>query len=189
VRAASAPIRAAIFTNIAVFGALAAACSGASSGKLVGVSDAVPERVPRAAPEAPRAAWADFAAARAWPEAAPPVIARVHRRDGSLVHVRVEPQGLAAYRDLAVDSPMPSEARVIAWHETSAGELLGGYLLEKRAGAWAAREIDASGGLVPGDGAACLRCHAMAPTDHLFGVGPRPAAPAPGGESKAPAPR
>jgi hypothetical protein len=156
----------------------------------VGVSDAVPERSPRAAPEAaPRAVWADFAAARAWPEAAPPVVARVHRRDGSLVRVRVEPQGLAAYRDLASDSPMPSEARVIAWHETSAGELLGGYLLEKRAGVWSALEIDAHGGLVRGDGAACLRCHAMAPTDHLFGLAPRPAPLPPVGESKPPAPR
>lgn len=127
--------------------------------------------------------------ARAWPEAAPPVLALVHRRDGSLVRVRVEPTALQAYRNLAVDSPMPSDARVIAWHETSGGKLLGGYLLEKRAGVWAAQEIDASGGLVPGDGAVCLRCHEMAPTDHLFGLAPRPFAPAAAGESNPPAPR
>jgi hypothetical protein len=89
---------------------------------------------------------------------------------------------------------MPNDARVIAWHETRAGELLGGYLLEKRAGVWTAQEIDASGGLVSSDRAVCLRCHEMAPTDYLFGVasrglGPAPAPAAPAGESKEAAPR
>jgi len=64
---------------------------------------------------------------------------------------------------------MPKSARVVAWHETRAGQLRGGYLLEKRQGVWSAHEIDAAGALVPGDRAACLRCHEMAPTDHLFG--------------------
>jgi hypothetical protein len=130
-----------------------------------------------------RARRRNFAAAREWPEAASPVVALVHRRDGSLVHVRVEPPGLAAYRNLAVDSPMPSDVRVIAWHETRAGELLGGYLLEKRAGVWSAHEIDAAGSLVASDAAVCLRCHEMAPTDYLFGLAPPPPAPAAAGES------
>jgi hypothetical protein len=133
--------------------------------------------------------WADFARARAWPEAAPPALALVHRRDGTLVRVRVEPDGLEAYRNLSVDRPMPSDARVMAWHETGSGKLLGGYLLETRAGVWTAHEIDASGAVVPGSGAACLRCHEMAPTDHLFGLAPRAAGPPSAGESIAPDPR
>ncbi len=79
---------------------------------------------------------------------------------------------------------MPEGARVVAWHETEAGGLLGGYLLEKHAGVWSARELDANGALVAGDHANCVRCHDMAPTDHLFG--PRstpPSSPALGGES------
>jgi hypothetical protein len=120
--------------------------------------------------EMPRTVWADFAAARAWPAAAPPTRALVHRRDGALIHVRVEPAALDAYRALAVESPMPDGARVMAWHESLDGQLLGGYLLEKQRGAWRASEIDAQGALVPGDGAACIRCHDMAPTDHLFGL-------------------
>jgi hypothetical protein len=84
--------------------------------------------------------------------------------------VRVEPPALDAYRALAVEKPMPDGARVMAWHESPQGQLLGGYLLEKRSGAWRASELDARGALVAGDGEACLRCHAMAPTDHLFGL-------------------
>lgn len=64
---------------------------------------------------------------------------------------------------------MPEGARVIAWHETPAGRVLDGYLLEKRSGAWSAAVIDERGALVSGSHAACLRCHRMAPTDHLFG--------------------
>jgi hypothetical protein len=136
----------------------------------VGVSDAVPERSSPLRPAAPRPAWPDFAAARNWPAAAPATPARAHFRDGTLVQVRVEPPGLDAYRQLAVESPMPESARVVAWHETHAGQLRGGYLLEKRQGVWSAHEIDAAGALVAGDRIACLRCHEMAPTDHLFGV-------------------
>ena len=65
---------------------------------------------------------------------------------------------------------MPDGARVIAWRETAGGQPLGAYLLSKRAGAWSAAELDSTGALVDGDHAACIRCHDMAPTDHLFGV-------------------
>lgn len=135
------------------------------------MSDAGPEREPPpSSAEPPRVAWPDFEAARSWPEAAPPAVALGHRRDGTFVHVRVQPAALPAYLALAVDSPMPEGARVVAWHETPAGELVDGYLLEKRApGIWAAAVIDARGSLVPNNGDACLRCHDMAPTDHLFG--------------------
>jgi hypothetical protein len=149
------------------------------------MSDSAPERASAAPlPEPPRPAWPDFAAARAWPEAAPPSVALAHRRDGTLVHVRVEPSALAAYRELSAEAGMPEGARVVAWHEGAGGALLGGYLLEKRGGSWSAQEIDAKGALVPGDHASCLRCHDMAPTDHLFGVrSAEPSTPALGGES------
>jgi hypothetical protein len=98
------------------------------------------------------------------------VAALAHRRDGTLIRVRVEPQALEAYRALASGSPMPEDARVAAFHESPAGQLLGVYVLEKRAGAWAATELDAAGTRLPNDGSACLRCHDLAPTDHLFGV-------------------
>ena len=120
--------------------------------------------------------WSEFAAARAWPEAAPAFVAMGHHRDGSLLHVAVEPAFLGAYQQLSVEAPMPDGARVVAWHQTPGGELLGGYLLTKRGGAWSADEIDAQGALSVGDRAPCIRCHDMAPTDHLFG--PRSAAPA-----------
>jgi hypothetical protein len=117
-------------------------------------------------------------------------VALAHRRDGTLIHVRVEPQSLTAYRELSVESPMPEGARVVAWHETPSGALLGGYLLEKRAGGWAGLELDANGALVSGEHTRCVRCHDMAPTDHLFGVRTAlPAAPPLGtasGESIAP---
>lgn len=140
------------------------------------MSDAAPEPATSAAPEPPRVAWPDFAAARAWPEAAPAFVAMNHHRDGSLLHVRVEPAFVDAYRELAVETAMPSGTRIVAWHETARGELLGGYLLSKRGDTWSADEVDAKGGLVVADHARCIRCHDMAPTDHLFG--PRAADPA-----------
>jgi hypothetical protein len=96
--------------------------------------------------------------------------ALAHRRDGTRIHVRVEASSLDAYRALAVDTLMPEGARVAAFHEAPSGQLLGGYVLEKRAGVWTALELDARGAQIPNDGAACLRCHDLAPTDHLFGV-------------------
>jgi hypothetical protein len=149
---------------------LVAGCHAREAGTPIGMSTAVPEAERVTPPAPPRVAWVDFEAARAWPEGAPPSRALSHRRDGSLIHVRVEPAGLEAYRTLAVDAPMPDGARVVAWHESPAGQLLGGYLLEKRGGSWSASEIDARGVRVAGDGSACLRCHDMAPTDHLFGL-------------------
>jgi hypothetical protein len=96
--------------------------------------------------------------------------ALAHRRDGTLIHVRVEASSLAAYRALSTEALMPEGARVAAFHRAPSGQLLGGYVLEKRAGAWSALEIDARGAPLPNDGVACLRCHDLAPTDHLFGV-------------------
>lgn len=142
------------------------------------MSDAVPEPdAPAAVPSAARATWPDFATAITWPEAAPPHPTLGHRRDGALVRVRVEPGALAAYQALAVESPMPEGARVLAWHETPAGAPLGGYLLEKRSGTWSALQVDARGALIAGDHTWCVRCHDMAPTDHLFGRRSSPAAP------------
>jgi hypothetical protein len=155
------------------------------------MSDAPPEPAPSARPATPKALWPDFAAARAWPEAAPAAVALGHRRDGTLVHVRVEPSGLAAYQDLSVEAPMPDGARVVAWHESAAGALLGGYVLEKRSGVWRAFEVGGDGALVPGNFAPCVRCHDMATADHLFGIRAltRPAAPSKGAELMPPAPR
>lgn len=93
-----------------------------------------------------------------------------------MLHVLVEPPYLAAYRALSEETPMPDGARVVAWHQSARGELLGGYLLSKRSGEWSADELDAKGALLTGDRAPCIRCHDMAPADHLFG--PRLAAPA-----------
>lgn len=186
-RAALASIHA-VFLSVAV--ALASGCAARAPTTPIGMSDAVPEKPRERVIEAARAPWPDFAAARAWPEAAPPSVALAHRRDGTLVHVRVEPASLAAYRDLSVDMPMPDGARVAAWHESPSGTLLGGYLLEKRSGTWTALELDASGALILGDHARCVRCHDMAPTDHLFGprAALRPAPPV-SGESIAPSSR
>ncbi len=148
------------------------------------MSDAAPEQAAPAVVAVPRAPWPDFAAARGWPEAAPATPALGHRRDGTLIHVRVEPSALTAYRELSAEAVMPDGARVVAWHETATGVLLGGYLLEKRAGIWSAQELDANGALVAGDHASCVRCHDMAPTDHLFGSRTTPpSTPALGGES------
>jgi hypothetical protein len=165
---------------------LLAGCSAAQRGTPIGMSDAVPEKALPHVVATQRTPWVDFAAARAWPEAAPAAPALGHRRDGTLIHVRVEPSALTAYKELSVEAVMPEGARVVAWHETAAGGLLGGYLLEKRAGVWSAQELDANGALVAGDHASCVRCHDMAPTDHLFGSRPRttpPSTPALGGES------
>lgn len=134
------------------------------------MSDAPPEPAePSNEKSAPTPIWPDFQAALDWPEAAPAARALAHRRDGTLIRVRVEPSALPAYQALAIEAPMPDGARIMAWHETAAGELLGGYLLEKRQGTWSALEVDARGALIAGDHAACVRCHDMAPTDHLFG--------------------
>jgi hypothetical protein len=141
------------------------------------MSDAPAEQAAPPAAEPPRVVWPDFASARAWPEAAPAFVAVGHHRDGSLLRVVVEPAYLAAYRALSEESPMPDGARVVAWHESARGELLGGYLLSKRGGEWSADELDAKGALRTGDHSPCIRCHDMAPADHLFG--PRLAAPVP----------
>jgi hypothetical protein len=146
-----------------------AGCAAAPQRTPIGMSDAVPDRPSAKAPEAVRAPWADFAAAREWPEAAPATLSLGHRRDGTVVHVRVAPPALQAYRALSVESGMPVGARVVAWHESPGGALLGGYLLEKHDSGWVGQELDARGSLVPGDHASCVRCHDMAPTDHLFG--------------------
>jgi hypothetical protein len=86
---------------------------------------------------------------------------------------------------------MPDGARVAAFHESPAGQSLGVYVLEKRAGAWGAIELDAVGARLPNDGSACLRCHELAPTDHLFGITSRTPgrASAPAGELNDPPPR
>ena len=186
-RAAFAPIRAVI---VVVALALAAGCGAKQPGTPIGMSDAVPEKTREREVEAPRAPWPDFAAARAWPEGSPASVALGHRRDGTIVHVQVEPGALAAYRELSVETAMPEGARVVAWHESPSGTLLGGYLLEKHSGAWTALELGPNGALLSGDHARCVRCHDMAPTDHLFGPrsAPRPT-PAVSGESIAPSQR
>jgi hypothetical protein len=158
-------------------------CAATVHGTPIGMSDAVPERTAATPVDTPRVAWVDFAAARAWPEAAAAFVALAHHRDGTLIHVSVEPGSLPAYRDLSVDAPMPDGARVVAWHEAPSGQLLGGYLLEKRAGVWSAREVDAKGALVVGDHSGCVRCHDMAPTDHLYGLRSAVAPATVGGES------
>jgi hypothetical protein len=174
------PIRAAISRITGVAWLLALACAPTPPSTPVGVSDATPDAPAPVKAAVPRAVWPDFEAARSWPEASAPIVALAHRRDGTLIHVRVEPAALVPYRALAVDTPMPEGARVAAFHESPAGAELGVYLLVKRAASWSALELDAKGGVVPGDGAACLRCHDLAPTDHLFGVTSRlPAQPAP----------
>jgi hypothetical protein len=175
-------IRAAIARTFAVTWLLPLACAAARPSAPVGVSDATPDAPAPAKVSVPHAVWPDFAAARTWPEAAPAVVALAHRRDGTRIHVRVEPPSIEQYRSLAVDAPMPEGARVAAFHESPSGELLGVSVLAKRAASWTALELDARGTVIAGDGAACLRCHDLAPTDHLFGVSSRlpgqPASPA-----------
>ncbi|HEY6078332.1 MAG TPA: hypothetical protein VIW29_05990, partial [Polyangiaceae bacterium] len=121
---------------LALSTALGTGCASSPAASPVGISSAGPDQAEAAAPAAPRQRWPDYEAARAWPAAGPPSTARGHRRDGSLLEVRVEPPALAAYQQLAVDSPMPEGARVLAWLRGPRGALLAGYLLEKRAGAW-----------------------------------------------------
>jgi hypothetical protein len=159
-----------VITTLSLLALSVVSCHAREPGTPVGVSTATPELEHAPPPPPPRAPWVDFAAARSWPEAAPPRRALSHRRDGTLIHVRVEPGALEAYRALASESPMPDGARVVAWHESGGGELLGGYLLEKQGGAWRGSEIDARGALLGSDSDRCLRCHAMAPSDHLFGL-------------------
>lgn len=176
-----------IWTSVALVGA---GCARGAAASPVGVSNAEPDREPSVVPRAPLARWPDYAAAQAWPEAGPPSVALEHRRDGSLIQVRVEPSALAAYRGLTVETPMPEGARVFAALTSVRGAPLGSYLLEKRGGSWSATELNAEGGVVPGDRADCLRCHALAPADHLFGLPRAPVAPPTGGEeSLAPAAR
>lgn len=178
-RAAFASIHAAISLSAGTLWLTVASCASAPARTPVGMSDAPAEVAPPAKLEAPRPTWQDFTAALAWPEAAPAMPALAHRRDGTLIHVRVEATALAAYRALAVDSLMPEGARIAAFHETPSGQLLGGYVLEKRAGVWTATELDARGAQIANDGVACLRCHDLAPTDHLFGVSSRAPSQAP----------
>lgn len=169
---------------IALLGLGVGACGAAQPSTPIGMSDAAPEPAPPPSALAPpRATGPDLAAARAWPEAAPPAIALVHRRDGTLIHVRVEPAFLPAYQQLSAESPMPDGARLVAWHVSPSGALLDGYVLEKRANLWSARVINAQGAPVHDDPPRCLRCHEMAPTDHLFG---RPSA-SPAGPPSPPA--
>ncbi len=146
------------------------ACSAAPATP-VGVSSF--EAEPAAAPAKARpalATWPAFAQAQTWPEVAPPVPALQHYRDGTRIRVRVEPASAEPYRALATESPMPDGARVAAFHETPAGDLRGVYVLEKQNGAWTALSLDARGTALPVDTARCVRCHALAPTDFLFGV-------------------
>lgn len=152
------------------------ACAPARLTTPVGMSDAVPEPPHTAKPEPTRPPWVEFTNSRGWPLAAPPFTATAHHRSGTLLEIRVEPSALAAYQSLAVDAPMPDGARVVAWQKTPDGQLLGGFELEKRAGTWSARELDPSGAVPQSDTASCLRCHDMAPTDHLFGLLRPPAA-------------
>ncbi len=148
------------------------ACSAGYTGPLPGVSTAQPGPVvvTQARPKPPLIPWPDFADAKLWPEAAPPMPALGHRRDGTLIRVRIQPESLGAYRNLARESPMPEGARIIALLEAASGPLQAAYVLEKRGGKWLPTELDATGNVVASGDAACLRCHVQAPTDHLFGV-------------------
>jgi len=168
------------FLSLLVPLALGSGCATPAPQTPIGMSDAAAEREPRQVPKPPPGPpWPYFASALTWPEAALPFRALAHRRDGALIHVRVDPsvpEALASYRTLSVESSLPDGTRIIAWHETNEGRLLGGYLLEKRDRSWSALEVDAQGSVISGDRAPCMRCHDMAPTDHLFGL-PASAAP------------
>ncbi len=153
----------------------------------VGTSRAESASEPEPKPEQHRArplpepSWPDFSAALGWPQAA--LLKTLgHHRYGAAVRlrVRVAPSALSAYRDLATDSPMPSGAQVAAFHEAPDGELLSVFVLEKGAGGWTALELSARGVRVPSDGALCLRCHVLAPSDYLFGLASRSAEPGSG---------
>jgi len=173
--------------------AVVVACAPPPPETPIGVSASVPDLEPAPASAASGQRRSAFAAALTWPEAAPPARSLVHRRDGSMLRVRIDPaipQALAAYRALSAESALPEGTRIVAWHETPSGGLLGGYVLEKRAGAWSALEVDEHGAVIPGDRTACVRCHDMAPADHLFGAPTGPnASGSPTAESIAPASR
>jgi hypothetical protein len=144
---------------------------GTAAASAVGVSSAPPDSEPEPARAAqPPERWQDFERARSWPEVARPLVSLVHRRDGSLMRVRVETEFLDAYRQLSHERPMPDGARVVAFLEAPEGALLGAYVLEKRERRWRGAELDAAGNVLVVDTATCLRCHSQAASDYLFDV-------------------
>jgi hypothetical protein len=89
---------------------------------------------------------------------------------GLRLRVRVEPSALSAYAALATEAPLPNGSRLAAFHESAEGELRSVYVLEREAAGWRALELAPDGTIATSDAARCLRCHAMAPYDGVFGV-------------------
>src|SRR6188768_3114199 len=87
--AARALVPAAIVLLVLPSALFGAGCARSPAATPVGVSSAAPDQAQATASAAPRQRWADYDAARAWPAAGPPSTAQGHRRDGSLLEVRV----------------------------------------------------------------------------------------------------
>ena len=110
---------------------------------------------------------------RSWPALSEPRLSRGHFAEPHLAEVRASPESRAAYDALVVDQPMPEGATLAMLHRDARTSIAGPiFVMQKQSGTWTYFVLSAEGE-VTAQGALdlCERCHALAPTDHLFGPG------------------
>ena len=111
---------------------------------------------------------------RSWPAVSEPSLARGHFAEPQLAEVRTSPESRATYGALVVDQPMLDGATLAMLHRDARTSIAGPiFVMQKQSGTWTYFVLGADGE-VTAQGALdfCERCHALAPTDHLFGLGP-----------------
>lgn len=174
------PVRAAWLLSVAI-PLLSVSCAESTQpGPLPGASDAW-EREPRPPPPnatpVPSSAPLDlYAAMQRWPAVnSSPFVSHGHQPE-QLVDVRVNDLAQPLYAPLVPDTRFPDGAALAELAHDRSGL---GYLMRKNAGTWSYAQLDARGRvLAQGTAAPCVRCHAQAPGDQVFGL-PRVAETAP----------
>lgn len=85
--------------------------------------------------------------------------------------VHVEPSRETAYRELVVERPFPADSTLwVQLFDAKSGDRGPIYVMHKSQATWEFAELNADGMIQPIAVEACRRCHAEAPTDHLFGL-------------------
>lgn len=107
-----------------------------------------------------------------WPALRSPEISRGHFAEPVLAEVRVSPESRDAYMALVADLPMPDGAALAMLHRDARTSIAGPiFVMQKQAGGWTYLVLDPKGEITAqGALTLCERCHALAPTDHLFGL-------------------
>ena len=162
--------------RLLILAPLSLACTHAPEGPLAGASDAWQknsETHPAPPAQAP-AVWREYAELAKWPPInSAPFASRGHVL-GAQVNVVVNAANGTAYQALVADSVLPEGALLGELPSDASAPGARAFAMQKRTDGWSYLELDGQGHiLAEGHLARCEGCHALAPSDHLFGL-PRP---------------